>query len=67
MVTSVNIGIGTIGVEGRQAMRTSDYAISQFKYLKRLLFVHNSENYRKNSFVVCYNFYKNFLLFGLVS
>ena len=61
MITSANIGIGIIGVEGRQAMRASDYAISQFKYLKRLLFVHGRESYRKNSFVVCYNFYKNFL------
>ena len=61
MITTANIGIGIIGVEGRQAMRASDYAISQFKYLKRLLFVHGRESYRKNSFIVCYNFYKNFL------
>ena len=73
MITAANIGIGIIGVEGRQAARASDYAISQFQYLKRLLFVHGRESYRKNSFIVCYNFYKNVLFviphfwFGFVS
>jgi phospholipid-transporting ATPase len=73
MITSAHIGIGILGVEGRQAARASDYAISQFSYLKRLLFVHGRESYRKNSYVVCYNFYKNVLFvvpqfwFGSVS
>lgn len=61
MITSANIGIGITGVEGKQAARASDYAIGEFQFLKRLLFVHGRESYRKNSFVVCYNFYKNFL------
>jgi len=39
----------------------SDYAIGQFKYLKNLLFVHGRESYRKNSYLVCYTFYKNVL------
>ena len=73
MITTANIGIGIIGVEGRQAARASDYAIGQFKFIKRLLFVHGRESYRKNSFIVCYNFYKNVLFviphfwFGFVS
>jgi phospholipid-transporting ATPase len=61
MITSAHIGIGILGVEGRQAARASDYSIAQFQYLKRLLFVHGRESYRKNSYVVCYNFYKNCL------
>ena len=61
MITTANIGIGIMGVEGLQAARASDYCISEFQFLKRLLFVHGRESYRKNSFVVCYNFYKNFL------
>jgi phospholipid-transporting ATPase len=61
MITSANIGIGIIGVEGKQAARASDYAIGQFQFLKRLLFIHGRESYRKNSFIVVYNFYKNFL------
>lgn len=73
MITSANIGIGILGVEGRQAARASDYSIAQFQYLQRLLFVHGRESYRKNSYVVCYNFYKNVLFvmpqfwFGFVS
>ena len=61
MITTASIGIGIMGVEGLQAARASDYCISEFQYLKRLLFVHGRESYRKNSFIVCYNFYKNFL------
>ena len=61
MITASHIGVGIIGKEGRQAARASDYAIGQFKFLKRLLFFHGRESYRKNSFIVCYNFYKNFL------
>lgn len=61
MITSAHIGIGILGVEGRQAARASDYAITQFSFLKRLLYVHGRESYRKNSYVVCYNFYKNVL------
>ena len=69
MITTASIGIGIMGVEGLQAARASDYCISEFQFLKRLLFVHGRESYRKNSFIVCYNFYKNFLFvlpqFGL--
>ena len=35
--------------------------IGQFKFLKSLLFVHGRESYRKNAYLVCYNFYKNAL------
>ena len=61
MITTADIGIGILGKEGKQAARASDYSISQFSFLKHLLFVHGREAYRKNSFIVCYNFYKNTL------
>ena len=61
MITSAHIGVGIIGVEGKQAARASDYAIGEFKFLKKLLFFHGHESLRKNSFIICYNFYKNFL------
>ena len=61
MITAADVGIGIIGREGKQAARASDYAIGQFSFLKNLMFVHGREAYRKNSFVVCYNFYKNTL------
>lgn len=61
MITSAHVGVGIIGKEGKQAARASDYSIGQFSYLKRLLLVHGREAYRKNTFIVCYNFYKNCL------
>ena len=61
MITAAHVGIGIRGVEGQQAARASDYSIGEFKHLKRLLLFHGRESYRKNSFLVCYNFYKNVL------
>ncbi|KAG0735280.1 hypothetical protein G6F16_006939 [Rhizopus arrhizus] len=40
MIQEANVGIGISGVEGRQAVMASDYAIAQFRYLKKLLLVH---------------------------
>lgn len=62
MITVAHVGVGISGLEGQQAVRASDYAISQFKYLRRLLFVHGRESYRRNCTLICYNFYKNVLL-----
>jgi phospholipid-transporting ATPase len=62
MITAAHVGVGISGLEGSQAARASDYAISQFSYLKRLLFVHGRECYRRNTTLICFNFYKNVLL-----
>lgn len=59
MIQAAHVGIGISGLEGQQAARTSDYAIGQFSYLVPLLFYHGRENYRKNSFMIVYMFYKN--------
>jgi len=61
MILKANVGVGILGKEGMQAARSADYAIGQFKYLKDLLFVHGRECYRRNSFLILYNFYKNAL------
>ena len=61
MITEANVGIGIQGKEGTQAARASDYAIKDFSCLKKLLFFHGRESYRKNSWVILYNFYKNVL------
>jgi len=61
MISEANIGIGIEGKEGTQAARASDYSIKQFSHLKKLLFFHGRECYRKNSWVILYNFYKNVL------
>lgn len=61
MILQAHVGIGILGKEGQQAARSADFAIGQFKYLKPLLFFHGREAYRRNSLLVLYNFYKNFL------
>jgi len=62
MIIAAHVGVGIAGLEGKQAARAADYSIAQFSFLQRLLFVHGREAYRKNSFLICYNFYKNCLL-----
>lgn len=62
MITEAHIGVGIRGLEGQQAARSSDFAIGEFKHLRRLVFVWGRESYRKNSIMVLYMFYKNVLL-----
>lgn len=38
MITAAHVGVGIKGLEGAQAARASDYAIGEFKLLRRLLF-----------------------------
>ena len=62
MILAAHVGVGITGLEGNQAVRASDYSIAQFSYLKRLIFIHGRECYRRNANLMCYNFYKNVLL-----
>lgn len=62
MIQAAHVGVGISGNEGLQAANSSDYSIAQFRFLRRLLFVHGRFNYRRISLVVCYIFYKNILL-----
>jgi len=62
MIMEANIGVGIQGVEGTQAVRSSDYGICQFKYLQRLILVHGRNGYRRISNFICYYFYKNIIL-----
>jgi len=43
-------------------VNSSDFAIAQFRFLKRLLLVHGRYNYRRISKVIIYSFYKNIVL-----
>nr|GEV50343.1 putative phospholipid-transporting ATPase 9 [Tanacetum cinerariifolium] len=63
MLQEADIGIGISGVEGMQAVMSSDIAIAQFKFLERLLLVHGHWCYRRISSMICYFFYKN-IVFG---
>jgi magnesium-transporting ATPase (P-type) len=61
MIRVANIGVGIAGLEGTTAARASDYAISQFRMLNNLLFVHGRNCYRGTSYLVFYAFYKNLI------
>ena len=59
MIKAAHVGIGIFGKEGYQAAYNSDYAISQFKYLKRLLFVDGRFSLARNSYFIYHYFFKN--------
>ncbi|KAK4773904.1 hypothetical protein SAY87_028923 [Trapa incisa] len=63
MLQEADIGVGISGVEGMQAVMSSDISIAQFRYLERLLLVHGHWCYRRISTMICYFFYKN-ITFG---
>lgn len=58
MIQEAHIGVGISGNEGMQAVRSADYAIGQFRFLKRLMLVHGRWNYRRVCAVILYSFYK---------
>lgn len=75
MIQAAHIGVGISGVEvslarrrsrfvadtpqGLQAARSADVAISQFRFLRKLLLVHGSWSYQRLSKLILYSFYKN--------
>ncbi|GMI64693.1 Aminophospholipid ATPase 4 [Hibiscus trionum] len=64
MIQEADIGVGISGVEGMQAVMASDFSVSQFRFLERLLVVHGHWCYKRIAQMVCYFFYKN-IAFGL--
>uniref|UniRef100_A0A4W3I6V9 Phospholipid-transporting ATPase n=1 Tax=Callorhinchus milii TaxID=7868 RepID=A0A4W3I6V9_CALMI len=59
MIQVADIGIGISGQEGMQAAVSSDFAISWFKHLKKLLLVHGHWCYSRLANMILYFFYKN--------
>ncbi|KKA28944.1 hypothetical protein TD95_004671 [Thielaviopsis punctulata] len=59
MIQEADVGVGIAGVEGRQAVMSSDYAIAQFSYLQRLVLVHGRWSYRRLAESISNFFYKN--------
>jgi len=60
MIREAHIGIGISGLEGRQAVLSSDYSFGQFRFLRRLLFVHGRWSYYRIARFIRYFFYKSF-------
>eukprot|EP00928_Gymnodinium_smaydae_P042814 TRINITY_DN28800_c0_g1_i1.p1 TRINITY_DN28800_c0_g1~~TRINITY_DN28800_c0_g1_i1.p1 ORF type:complete len:1249 (-),score=299.85 TRINITY_DN28800_c0_g1_i1:125-3871(-) len=62
MISAAHVGIAVRGKEGTQAVQASDVCISQFRFLKPLLFVHGRTAYRRVAVFLSYYFYKNMVL-----
>ncbi|BGP06096.1 hypothetical protein JCM10049v2_001915 [Rhodotorula toruloides] len=66
MIQAADIGVGVAGEEGLQAVNSSDYAMGQFRFLKRLLLVHGQWSYLRNSNMIVNFFYKEIIGIGVL-
>lgn len=67
MIQEAHVGVGVAGLEGQQAVNSSDFAIAQFRFLQELLLIHGRWNFMRLSKTVLFSFYKNALLVGTLS
>ncbi|KAK4248853.1 hypothetical protein C7999DRAFT_30692 [Corynascus novoguineensis] len=61
MIQEADVGVGIAGLEGRQAVMSSDFAIGQFRFLQRLVLVHGRWSYRRLAESISNFFYKNMI------
>ncbi|PCH37630.1 phospholipid-translocating P-type ATPase [Wolfiporia cocos MD-104 SS10] len=66
MIQAADVGVGISGEEGLQAANSSDYAIAQFRFLKRLLLVHGHWSFARNGNMIVNFFYKNIICIGVL-
>ncbi|XP_074523704.1 phospholipid-transporting ATPase IC isoform X2 [Halichoeres trimaculatus] len=58
MIKTAHVGVGIEGVEGGQAVQNADFALSQFRFLQRLLLVHGRWSYRRIASFLRYFLFK---------
>uniref|UniRef100_A0A6Q2YWF5 Phospholipid-transporting ATPase n=1 Tax=Esox lucius TaxID=8010 RepID=A0A6Q2YWF5_ESOLU len=66
MIQVADVGVGISGQEGMQAVMSSDFAISRFKHLRKLLLVHGHWCYSRLANMILYFFYKNVMYVNLL-
>lgn len=65
MLTSSHVGVGIMGKEGTQASLSADFAIPEFRFLKRLLLVHGRYNLIRFSKITLNAFFKNIFFISI--
>ncbi|XP_075051388.1 phospholipid-transporting ATPase VD [Mixophyes fleayi] len=66
MIQVADVGVGISGQEGMQAVMSSDFAVSRFKHLRKLLLVHGHWCYTRLANMILYFFYKNVMFVNLL-
>uniref|UniRef100_A0A8C2XJC0 Phospholipid-transporting ATPase n=1 Tax=Cyclopterus lumpus TaxID=8103 RepID=A0A8C2XJC0_CYCLU len=66
MIQVADVGVGISGQEGMQAVMSSDFAISRFKHLRKLLLVHGHWCYSRLANMIFYFIYKNVMYVNLL-
>lgn len=66
MIQTAHVGVGISGHEGTQAVMASDFAISKFHFLERLLLVHGNLCYNRLAQTILFFFYKNIIVIVLL-
>uniref|UniRef100_A0A669CVK0 Phospholipid-transporting ATPase n=1 Tax=Oreochromis niloticus TaxID=8128 RepID=A0A669CVK0_ORENI len=66
MIQVADVGVGISGQEGMQAVMSSDFAISRFKHLSKLLLVHGHWCYSRLANMIQYFIYKNVMYVNLL-
>ncbi|XP_068573740.1 phospholipid-transporting ATPase VD isoform X2 [Cebidichthys violaceus] len=66
MIQVADVGVGICGQEGMQAAMSSDFAVSRFKHLRKLLLVHGHWCYSRLANMILYFIYKNVMYVNLL-
>ncbi|XP_054653058.1 probable phospholipid-transporting ATPase VD isoform X2 [Dunckerocampus dactyliophorus] len=66
MIQVADVGIGISGQEGMQAVMSSDFAISRFRHLSKLLLVHGHWCFSRLANMILYFIYKNVMFVNLL-
>ncbi|XP_072220814.1 phospholipid-transporting ATPase VD isoform X1 [Leuresthes tenuis] len=66
MIQVADVGIGISGQEGMQAVMSSDFAISRFQHLRKLLLVHGHWCYNRLANMILFFIYKNVMYVNLL-
>ncbi|KAF7683536.1 putative phospholipid-transporting ATPase [Astathelohania contejeani] len=65
MLSSATVSVGIRGREGTRASLSSDFSVSQFRFLKRLIIIHGRYNLIRFSKLTINSIYKNLLLISV--